>query len=388
MAKISTTLFGNLALLPYQAQTPATESLAFLTDLILSHNGSEQRFPLRSVPRQTFRFSIPVKLWNIATAFNTSYGAIRDRWALPIWTESQFVGDVIGGTVVIPCNTTLHDLRAKSLALLHNLSGQWRVVEIDSVSDGSISLLSPTPGEVLPSAYVTPIRTAWASGNIDKTTNGFEDVYSIEFEVEDSAVLTPSAPPQFLSQDIYFDETLAAQAITDKSLRKKLNRVDYSLGDVVRRTPWQHTRYASTKRSVLENSHQVRLYREFLYRRSGKYRAFWTPLFEQNMRVINTGVILNDLLIEGDSFNSYAQRPHIAIETSSGVWYARTIANIVPLSGSRFQITVDSPLNISADNLRRVSYLGLHRLDTDTIELRWIGNGVVESEYNVLEISP
>ena len=58
MAKITTTLFGELAILPYQAEAPVKESLEFLTDVITAYDATEERLQLRSKPRQSFNYSI------------------------------------------------------------------------------------------------------------------------------------------------------------------------------------------------------------------------------------------------------------------------------------------------------------------------------------------
>lgn len=385
MAKIITFL-GEYSILPYQAQAPVVESLEFLTEVMESYNGSEQRQQLRTMPRQTLQYKIPVKFWNIAASFNTAYNALRKKWAIPLWTEAQFVGEVPAHATEISCNTSVYDLREDSLAFLFNSAGAWQVVEISTKTSTKINVANDLG--YMASAWLMPIRVGWIVGDVKKSTNAYEDLVEINFFVDDNLDLTPPVPAQYLSNDIYFDSPVLSESNMNKSLQQRTDIVDQALGVVSRRSPWLNARYASTYRSVLQGAQQVRDYKAFLYRRAGKFRSFWMPTFEQNMRHVNTGTILNTLTIEADSYAQYPQRRHIAIESASGVWYPRAVSNPTPVAGNRIQLTLDSALNIEASNVRRISYLGLHRLNTDKIELRWIGNNVVESEFGILEVSP
>ena len=46
MAKITTTLFGELAIIPFQAEAPISETLEFYTDVMLASDGTEKRLQL------------------------------------------------------------------------------------------------------------------------------------------------------------------------------------------------------------------------------------------------------------------------------------------------------------------------------------------------------
>jgi hypothetical protein len=171
-------------------------------------------------------------------------------------------------------------------------------------------------------------------------------------------------------------------------VQRRVDIVDYSLGPVVRRSPWLNSRYGTPYRSLLNGASEVRSYKNFLYRRSGKYRSFWMPSFENNFRLVSTGNINSTIVVESDSLNDWSLRTNIAIQTIDGNWYPRVISNPVQVVGNRLQLTLSSPLNVNASNIARISFLGLYRFDADKIELRWIGNGIVETEVSILEITP
>lgn len=386
MAKVTTELFGELAVLPYQAEAPVKESLEFLTDVIEAYDATEERLQMRSKPRQSFNYSIPLQAWRTAAAFNTEYGAIRKDWAVPIWTEAQYVGTVGAGLLEVLCNTSLYDLRPQSLAMLYNVCGDFQVIEIDEVFSDHITLLADT--EYVAGAWLMPVRKGWIQGNVDKPTSGHNGKSSLTFVIDDNPTITPAVPAQYLGDDIYYDVPLLSSGSLSASLSQQQDITDMSLGPVARRTNWNRPQYGKPWRTLLTTPQEIRSYREFLYRRAGKFRRFWFPTFENNMRIANTGNITTTLIIQSDSFIDYASlRTHIVIE-AGGVWYPRAVSNPVQVSATQVQLTLSSALNIQAQRITRTSYLGLHRFDADRIELNWQGGGVVESNVQVLELSP
>jgi hypothetical protein len=387
MAKITTQLFGQLAIVPQQAETPVRETLEFLTDVLESYNGSEQRLQLRTKARQTYAYTIPLQAWHTAAAFNTEYGAIRKRWAVPIWTEAQYVGNILSNAPAIVCDTTNYDLRDESLAMIYAGCDKWQVVEIASVEPGQINLLSNVNGFV--GAWLIPVRIGFISNTIDKPTNGHNGKSTLTFEIEDTSEITSDAPSQYLGNDIYYEVGFLSGDSISRTIEKRLDKNDFSLGLVERRSPWENTRFATPYRKVLDSPSEVADFKKWLYRRAGKFRSFWLPTFEVNMRVVNTGVIASTLLISADSYIDYASvRTNIAIQANDGTWYNRTVSNPLQINSSTIQLTLSSALNLDASKVSRVSYLGLNRLDADRIELNWRGAGVVESEIRILELNP
>lgn len=384
MAKITTVLFGDLALLEFQPEAPAGESLEFLTDIMESRNGLEQRLQLRSKPRQYVNYTIPLQSWNIAQSFNTSYGAIGKKWAVPIWSEAQYVGTINSSAVTITCDTVLYDIRASSLALLYAGENSWQIVEIGTITSTYVNVTNTL--DYMLNCYLIPIRLGWIEGQLPSSTNGYNKKTTVTFEIEDNLAITPSAPTQYLSDDIYYTPPLLSNGSLTKTIQVAMEKMDGELGIIKRQFPWTNVRYASGYNTITIDRTEYASYKNFLYRRAGKFRQFWMPTFEQNLRLVSTGTITTTILIEGDDFDSYTFRPHIAI-LANGVWYPRIVSNPVAQPLNRIQLTLDTALNISVSQITIISYLGLNRLNTDRIEMQW-AEGIMESNINILELTP
>lgn len=385
MPKINTTLYGELALITQVAEIPITETLEFLTDQIESNNGTEQNIQLRSKARQTFQFNIPLQAGLDADVFNTSYGAIRKKWAVPQWTDAQYVGSVSALATSVACDTVNFDLRANSLAMLYNGCGQYRIVEIVSKTD---TLINFAAGPAIKGAMLIPVRVGHVVGNITKPTNGYNGKVSLTFNVEDLIEVSPADPAQYLGNDIYYEPSLldGGQIETTFQMRQDVN--DYELGLVEYRTTWLRSKFGRRYRSMMVTPQERKAFRDFVYRRQGKSRPFWMPTFQNDLRVLNTGTVVSTLVISADSYIDYAaDRTHIAIE-AGGVWYPRVISAPTPTTPGVIQVTLSAPLNIPASTIRRVSYLGLNRLNTDMVEFNYSSPKAVESAFQILELSP
>lgn len=385
MPKVDSTLFGELAFLPFQAEAPVIETLEWLTDIITTHNGGEQLIENRSKPRQIFEYKIPLQYWKKASSFNTVYGALRKDWAFPIWTEGQYVGDVIADQTVINCETTLVDLREESMAVLISNSN-YRFVEIESLSPTSVTLYeAPEP---MPSCWLFPVRKGFIRSSVSMPTNGREGFVRITFQVSDNGRVEAQIPPQYLGQDIYYTP-MNIKEMAEKEIEQRQDITDFELGPVESRTPWVNAKKSSPFGFVLEGLQEVTEFKQFLQRRAGKFRLFWLPTFENDIRLKSTGNIVSSLLIEKNSFTDFGlTRPHIAIKDNLGNWYPRTITSAIELDEDIVQVFISSPLNLHASLIRTISYLGLNRLETDRIQLRWIGNNVVICETVVMETTP
>lgn len=386
MAVLNSGIFGNLAFLPFEAQTPIVERFEFLTDVIESRDGTEDRHELRILPRQFFEYSVPLQYMKKADAFNTLYGGLRLDWALPIWSESQFVGSLAASQTVINCDTTLHDLEAPGLALLFNNSEDFEAVEITALTDTSITI--STDISARNAAYLVPIKEAVVMGSPSQATNGFESVLKITFQVKNTSLISGDVPTQFLTDDIYFEAGIMRGASLEKVLDMRQDVSDFSIAKPAFSTPWQNPKYRTPYNFNVKDAEEVRALKEWVFRRAGKYRPFWLPTFEDDIRIKSTGLLTSTIQIENNStFDFTLRRENIAFLDSSNTWHVRTITDFTP-SGQSVIITLDTDLNLDASEVMTSSFIGLNRCDTDRFELRWVGNHVVECQIGIIELNP
>jgi hypothetical protein len=378
--KISTNLYGDLILLTTPVLVGANESIGFKTDIFEASDGTEQRTPLKDKARQTLSFSSLSVRQEMAQQFNVQWGGVRQLWSVPLYQESQFVGDV--SSDFITCTTNIYDFRDNSLALLKN-DTDLQLVEILEVQATGLKLSEVT---TLKNAKLYPVRVCFINGDIARSMSGIHAAMSVDFVVVDEPAIDPDTPAQFLGDDLYFfGLTYSGNAIEAK-INQQQNILDNEMGDIYQSSDWNFARYSKQYRAVLKGQQQVRDYKNFLFRRQGRYRPFWLPTYESNLRSKSTGTVTTTLLVEVDQYKQLAdQRKHIAIKCN-GVWTAHTITASSLTSVSTVQLTISPALNKAASGIQRISYLGLHRLDADNVTLNYQGASIVEVAVPILEI--
>lgn len=386
MSKLTTAL-GDFAFLAVQAAAPFTETLQWATDITPSRSGGEERISLLKRARQSFSVQYPVRFANGPDAFNSLYGALAAAWLVPVWSEAQYAGTLAAGATGAAVGNAAADLRVGGLALLWGTGATWAVVQVTSVSAGAVGFAAL--GTAVTSAFVVPLRTGRISGTPQRRTSGYDARWALTYEVDDTVDLAPAAPAQYLGDDIYYDETLAADGDgMTESLAQAIDVTDYDIGVVAQSTAWANPRVSRPHTIFTNTLADAWTYRQFLHRRAGRARAFWQPSFLCDMRVTHVGAVGASLLVARDSWDTLGlNRTHVAIETASG-WQPRAITGAF-LAGASVQLTLDNTLGgIDASTIQRVSYLALRRLDTDSVQLEWLGGGCCRSSVRTVELTP
>lgn len=167
-----------------------------------------------------------------------------------------------------------------------------------------------------------------------------------------------------------------------------INTIDYDTGKRAYFMPWLNPKLSKTQRVTMLTADEAIGFRAWLQRRAGKLNPFWRPTFENDFRLTSTGLIASTLLVRDDDYNQFGGiRKHIAVRLASGQWLPRTIVSHAGLPNNIVQLNLDVPLNAQAADIVCISYLGLHRLNTDRIEMQW-NSGICVSEFTTIEITP
>lgn len=378
--KIVTENFGEVILMTSPALIGATENLAFKTDIFQSKNGDETRIPLKDKARQTLGFSSLAVHSEVAKNFNSQWGGIRKNWAVPLFQESQDVGNVSADFVM--CRTDIYSFYDGCMALLKNET-QFVLVEVETVEQDRLLLANVAN---IANAKLYPVRLCFISGDITRRISGIYANASVSFIVVDEPEVDESQPVQFLGEDLYFFKLTYSGGSMETSLSQQQNIVDSGVGVIFQNTDWGFARYSKQYRTLLRGHEELYAFRQFLFRRRGMYRPFWLPTYESNLHCKNTGTVATILLVEADQYKQLAdQRKHIAIK-SSGIWSAHTVTASALTSPNTVQLTIVPALNKPASSIQRISYLGLHRLDADSVALNYQGASIIEVSVPILEI--
>ena len=388
----SVRLIGNrVVILPHYFGAPATETLVWLTNIILNRDGSEQRIRLRAAPRQQFAANAFATVDELNRIENIIYGW-RDRsWAIPVWSEVRQVTSVVTvSDTIINVSTEYADFRIGELAMIWKGPRFFDVFEILTLTTTTITL-SRGVNDDYPLGIVMPVRLGRLLSDPKRSGNGTTGRMQVAFEVTDNLEQTNVTPVQYLGEDVnILDVPLLSGGTMDDSYAKRMIVHDFQTGTPTFSSPWIYTRIKRELRLVLDGAQEVWDFRRWLHRRAGRAIPFYMPTHENNVRLTQTsGTITSPLVAEDDEQQGLGvDRNHLAINTISSGWLFRTIISSGLNGNGDVEITIDSPLNVDYTDILVISYMGLKRLDSDRIEFRWLQNCVAEVVLPIIEYVP
>ena len=398
------TKYGEVHVLTNCPLLDSTERLEFKTEVHEAYDSSEDRYIQRDAPRQVLSFNYVSMQKEMGDIFHMLYANLRKQWGISLPQFQQHISDMVDSDFII-MDTKAHsaDLRV-GFILLESSEGA-QTAEIVSIGRYIITqeeIRDPETNEVIQeliteyqdgfrlagdvtatNASIMPLRICIIDGDASINTGGFWSNSSVVFRViaEDSPEFEAGVPEQFLGDDIYFQPLLLDGDSLEMTLTQHQNIVDGDVGGFQDFTHWVKPRYLKPFKSLLSDWNQYTEYRKFLFRRMGRYQAFWMPLYEKHLNILNTANITTSLSTN-TKYLLDADRKHIAVKRKDGTWTAHTIT--AKTGGS---LTVSPAINAHRNDIQTICYLGLHRLDADQIEFQFLGAQITQVTVPIVELS-
>lgn len=386
------TKYGPVHVLTACPLLDSTETLQFLTEVHENYDGSEDRLNLRDRARQTLSFNYVNFQKAMGDMFHMLYANLRKLWGIPLVQSKQFFSTVDDDFIQLDTSLCIADFN-QSYALIDS-----ELVEIIEIGRYVITGYDEDDQPILKyqdgfklnksieasNTYITPLRICIIDGDVSIAASGFYARQDIAFRVidEDCPEITGESPPQYQDHDIYFKCLLMEGDSLSMTLQQHQVVIDGDLGGFQDFTNWKAPRYLKPFKSLLKNQNEYFEFKNFLFRRLGKYNAFWLPLYEKHLNVVsasNTWIeVDNEYVIEAD-------RKHIAVKINN-IWSAHEITSKTK-NGNNTRLNITPNLNAAWSQVQSVCYLGLYRLAADTAEFSFLGAGMSQTNIPIVELS-
>lgn len=356
-----------------------TERLTWATDILQSESGVEQRRALRLSPRREFEVPMFVE-GRERQLFDLALFSWSARiWALPIWHDVQLISSSIPAEALsIPCATKHLDFRAGGLAILRGDSAfESETVEIGSVTSAGLQLKRMTQRAWSAGTRLYPVRSAQLAEQ--PTLTRLTDMASsadVRFEVVETSEWPAIMPSTLYRGTPVFDTPPDETEDLTSSYQRLLLTLDSGsamplLTDTAGRAfSVQGHRWLElgrTERSIL---------RSLLYALAGRQKAVWLPTHADDLTM--QGIIpelsttLEVLNVGYTRFaGSKPGRRDIRVELLDGTVFYRRITASIEVGDDIERLALDSALGrlVVAAEVRRISWLVMCRLDSDTVEI-------------------
>ncbi|OAL78981.1 hypothetical protein AY606_06015 [Acinetobacter sp. SFB] len=401
--KIQTSQFGEVHVLTNCPLLSSTERLEWMTEVHESYGGSEDRYPLRDTPRQILSFNYVQMRKAMGDMFHMLSANLRGQWGIPLRQVKRAIPDIVDDDYLILYTTaTIADLRV-GFAFIESREG-GQVVEI--IERGRYIIIQeeirdPETDEIIQeleteyqdgfrlaanitatNAVMMPLRICIIDGDASVNAGGFWSNASMVFRVlaEDLPEHSGDIPVQYKDNDIYFKPLLLDGDSIEISMSQHQNVVDNSVGSFQSFTHHSKVKQSKPFKSLIRTWDEFQEFRRFLFRRGGRYRPFWLPLYEKQLNILNTGYISTSLSTN-TKYLVEADRKHIAVKRKDGSWTAHEIT--ARTGGS---LTVSPSINAQRNDIQTICYMGLYRFDADQLEFQFLGAGISQVTVPILEL--
>lgn len=378
-------VFGH----PPNWDSPVVEKLNWLTDVMLTHGGIEQRVGLRDAPRRALAYDLATLTRHQSNLLETMLLGWQSRlWAVPVWTERQDLAAALSaGSLTIPCVTSGYEFVTNGLALLWRGHDEYEAIEVASVGANSITLKTATVATWPAGTRLYPVRLGRMPPRqklIRET--GHHLTGEVEFAFDDNPAITPADTGDvYDGYRVYAGRTNWAEP-TEVEFVRQIEELDYETGRA-----WVDD--LSGLAAILKSWHwlfksraEVVAFRAWLSARSGRLVPFWSISQGIDMEVTAPiGASDTAIQIRNIGYQRYlhgrADRRHIAIRTTGGATYYKRITTSAEIDSTTEQLAIDSAIGVllSPADIESVHFMHLTRLETDAIEIEWHHLGGAES---------
>lgn len=375
----------NIPVWPFEPNwsSTLTETLEWLTDIMTSPSGSEQRRSLRYFPRRTFEYTIAAEgserslLDNLLTAFGAQH------WYLPLWHDVNFteIPIAISGLRIVCSTVHTSKILPNSIALLMGDSPyDVELVDISAIADEEIILRTPVSRFWPAGTHLYPVRVAKLTDQPELSKRHDDLVTSeVRFQVVEANRAADIISPIGLT-DIYQGRIVLSIPPDDRStLNSGVERLLVELDNQTSLPVWRDTaakpftyeQYAW----VIEGRAELSRFENLMQALRGRSQPIWVPTFMQDM-VLAADVEDGDetILVEKCGFTlaggPRADRQDIMIETLTERIYRRITASAFNSQGQEV-LALDTPISsaLSGQNVVRICFMTLMRMNQDSISI-------------------
>lgn len=372
----------------YKPDGAILERLEWLTDVIPSFDGSEQRIALREYPRRYLEWSTVLTERDRRTAENLLHNWQAKPFGIPVWMDSQSMTEpAASGSSTIAIDTTTRDFRVGGSLGIATGPHTVEIAQVQDVTDSLVTLTAPLQASWPIGAEIFPMRVARLPDDVRLSRFDGDTSYGVlRFEC-----MGASDWPAATGGTAYRDHPVLTQAPNwtedvEQGWARKLASLDPGAGPAFWDEEGSGAMMSQAHRWLLDGRAQIDAFRRWLYARRGRLSAFWLPTFAQDFKVVaSIGSTASTIDVEHCGYtDTIAQdigRRDIRIELHSGASYLRRITGCSEVSSTVERISINSALGapVTPADIRSVSYLDLVRLEADSAEIAWTRWDLAES---------
>lgn len=377
----------NIPVWPFEPNwsNQLNESFEWLTNILTSPTGAEQRRCLRRFPRREIEYQCAVgDSDRSAMEHLIAVSGGRDMY-LPMWQESyRLTANAASGVSTLSIEGAGNGgISAADIIFIGSITNalDYELVEVQSISANSVSLVSALQSDRLKDCKIHPVRKARftdqpslkrVSDSAVTTTLNF-----MVMEQNDEADLDSSVSvfDTYDSFNVLKTEPDWQQSIT-QNFKRMIEVYDNNLSLPIYRDTANRSFPSQTFHWVNNGRSDYHEFRKLLYTLAGRFKSIWLPSFTSDL-VLKANVVGASPVIQignigySDSGGVASGRKDICITKTDGTrFYRRIVASAESGSGDEL-LVLNAPFSggLTKESVLRISFMQLCRLDQDRLEV-------------------
>lgn len=376
------------------------ETLSFLTDIIQSQNGKEQRIALRKQPRQLIEVSLRLDGTERQRFNSLMFGWQSKIFGLPFWLEQSYLSSAasISDTVLSVGNVSDSDFRVGGFVIVFQDQIVYDIAAISSLTSTTITISTPLVNGYAAGSIVAPVRLVRSTRTINsgRYANNLER-FDVAFEVVDNTTGALTESTSGLSTydgKILFDDcNVMEQALMQQTLVQRIHVVDNETGVVYQESPWDRNKRTSAKGFFLQSKAEIKQFRQRILALQGRQKSFWIPTFFNDLTVVatlNSGSNTMDIEHIGyDRFVDSKERMRtVKVTFTDGTSQVNEVSSVVEVSSTVERLTMADNWSTTktVSEIERVEFYELSRLDSDDITIVYQRIGLAKCVIPIITV--
>lgn len=352
------------------------ERLEWLTDVLTSSTGVEQRRALRLSPRRYVEITVNPTKNERSFLDLVTHKLGSDEWLFPLWfDQAKLSADVELGDLRVGFDNTYREFETGGFALLFKDAFTWEVISIADQDDNGLDLDVVLDADWPSGTKVYPLRLARLATDtsIDAlTTTVGESVLLFQMiQANDYAETEPDALT-FEAMPVIVTPPNRSQSITLDHVRLSSER-DNSTGIPYRTDPAERAFQVQGHSWIKTGRKEQSEFREFLYWMRGRQRALWLPSFNEDfVAARNSALASTNLDIQKIGY-AYAGSGEIVpgrdVVLIGGTTPARITDIGAPQAAGEERLRIGAGLAAAVTAGTPGSFMSPSRLNQDVVEL-------------------
>jgi hypothetical protein len=362
------------------------EQYNWLTNILTSFNGTEQRISIRGAPRRvinaTFRLETDEQISRfqelIYKGNNTSIG-------VPMWQYASGLRNNVNiGTNIFDVDLAMADIRPGDSFLIVDLSDDlnFEVFTVSTVGLNTFTTLV-TSGKNFKAgrAIIVPLMIGKIqdSSHIKIDTVWGETSLTVEDSNGHLLVTRPNTPGNLVTM---FDgypvlDRVPLNTANEMSTINNAELIDYDVGITVKKINWSAPKLSISRQFVLQRLQTVNeldYWKEFMQAVNGSQKPFLMRTFGRDLEVDQTSSSLTNSIVVlgkfyGDSLFSRESHKRLIFHTDQGFYYRKILSVSVDTVTRKTVLNLEIPLPNIISAVKYIEFTLKMRLTNDQISL-------------------